>query len=192
MEQSRVVLGFCGRARGGKTTATDAIFLYARGLGLSVYVASFGELVCNYCVDSGALPPLTNRERATPEQLKIIVDVGMHCRQKYGDDFWLGQFDGEIFKRKPNVVLCPNIRMPNEVAWIRSMGGSLIRCVRLNPDGSEFISPDRDPNHITETATTLVNSDYNITVKDGQTELAKWIAVDIFEFERQKNARLQS
>lgn len=113
---------------------------------------------------------------------------GTEYRRAEDPDYWvkLGKKKIESFgKKNPmGVVLIPDTRFQNEFDLVKSMGGHNIRLLRLNQDGSEFRTPDRDPNHISEVTLQNANWDFFITVKDGDSALKSELAVCLFEYIR--------
>lgn len=175
-----LILGFSGRARCGKTFSCEAIKRYVTAAGLTAKLYDIGNLVRLYSIANGLLPQV-EREDMTKEQLAVLVKVGADQRA-VDPEFWLRTMGAAIEADKVDVALIPNLRMPNEADWVRARGGYVIRVKRLNPDGSEYISADRDPNHFLETALEFWQADFYTVVKGGQATLVEEQAVAIYKY----------
>ena len=174
-----IIFGFSGRARCGKTYSCEAIKRHVINGGGTAKIYDVGNMVRLYCIDNGLLPQV-ERENMTKEQLAILVDIG--ARQRAVDpEFWCRQMFAAIEAENVDVALIPNLRMQNEVDGVRARGGYVIRVKRLNADGSEYISPDRDPNHFLETSLEFWPADFYITAKSGQAQLIEAFAVAMFD-----------
>jgi len=98
---------------------------------------------------------------------------GTDFRRAQDEDYWVDQLNIEIQKLikkndKVNIVV-PDTRFPNEVRFIKSFyKGEVWKIVRLNKDGSVYISPDRDPNHISECALDSYRFDEILSAGSGQ------------------------
>lgn len=174
-----MIIGMIGRARSGKSSAVTEIEKYATDRGLSVAVYDIGDMVRRYCISQGLL---VDKPRAAlnKEDLAVLVDVGKRQRDT-DENFWVDQMTTAIAKEMPDVALIPNIRYPNEIDVVKT-DGYLVKVKALNPDGSEFISTDRDPNHISETALLGVPADFYITANRGDSALVGEMAITIFEY----------
>lgn len=80
--------------------------------------------------------PLTNKTYRS-----IMQEYGMWVRTNFGHDFWIKRIEQEVesFLQFDNnymeTVIIPDVRFPNEAAFIREKDGLLIKVVRPdNPD----------------------------------------------------------
>ena len=78
--------------------------------------------------------------------------------QKLGDalrsldqDIFIRCLGEQIADEEPPCVLIPDVRYKNEAEWIKKQGGVLVRVTRTDPSGLQYVSSDRDPNHVSET-----------------------------------------
>lgn len=178
---STMILGFSGRARHGKTEACEAIKLHVINGGGTAVFYDIGNLVRLWCIDHGHLPQV-ERKAMTREQLQVLIDWGKKQRG-VSENFWLDQMFKQIIFDAPDVALIPNLRYWNEVDEVVKRGGHIVRVTRLTRYGTEFISPDRDPNDISETALDHCwETDFYITVKEGQAQLVRAQAVAIYQY----------
>ena len=183
-----IVIGLTGRCRSGKTTVSDAIdYVAGRRYGLKVKQYEFGQVVLDYCITSGRLPKKT-RDSVTPPELHTLVYVGSQMRRK-DPDFWVDMIASKIMADNPEIAILCGLRFPNEVSLVKGSGGYLVRVISLNADGSEFISPDRDPNDPTETSLLTLPTDYVLTAYRGQMDLLAEYSHSIFnDLKRKTNA----
>jgi len=80
----------------------------------------------------------------TPREVLQKMGTDMF-RDTFGTDIWLKSMERKINTYLPRNVVVPDLRFPNEVAWVRRHGGQVIRI-----DASERLSNDDE--HASETA----------------------------------------
>ena len=159
----QLLVGFSGRARHGKTECTLAIKEYAEECEMRrTYICDIGSMILKTCISSGRLPNV-RREDMTKAQIQVLIDVGKEMKLQFGQDYFAKRAIAEAKEDGADVAICPNLRLPIEADTWRCAGGVMIRVTRLNPDGSLFISPDRDPNDVTETSLQFWPADYYLT-----------------------------
>ena len=195
-----LIIGYSGRARSGKSESCEAIRNFTcqeywnsarRSTSCDSYALSvpiqrrrtavvydIGNLIRLWCIKNGRLPQIERRDM-TREQLQILIDVG---KERRADDpnFWLDLMFTSIAFDAPDVALIPNLRYENEAAAVKAQNGFVVRMTRLNANGSEYISPDRDPNDISETSLQFWPADFYFTVKDGHVDLVRKQAVALY------------
>lgn len=165
-----IVLGIVGRARNGKSTVADAIQHAARTMyNLSAKQYSIGDLVLEFCIRSGRVPP-KQREELNSAELQTLVHVGKQQRDADAD-FWIRKVRGAMIEDSPDIAIIPNVRFQSEVDLVKEQGGWLLRVTALNADGSPFLSPDRDPNDSSETQLHALQTDFALTAYRGETGL---------------------
>ena len=180
-----LIIGYSGRARSGKSESCEAIRNFTcHALSVPIQrrrtavVYDIGNLIRLWCIKNGRLPQIERRDM-TREQLQILIDVG---KERRADDpnFWLDLMFTSIAFDAPDVALIPNLRYENEAAAVKAQNGFVVRMTRLNANGSEYISPDRDPNDISETSLQFWPADFYFTVKDGHVDLVRKQAVALY------------
>lgn len=176
----KLFLGFAGRARSGKTSACEAIQEYCEELGLTCKTYSVSDLIVKFCVRNGRLPDKPREELSDDEKV-VLIEVGREMRAK-NERFWLDQIDVAMHEDDSDIALVPNIRYRNEVEWLQQRGGVLVKVVRLNENGTQYISPDRPANDISETDLDLQPADYYITSHSGEDALVCEYALTILHF----------
>jgi len=173
-----IIIGITGRCRSGKTVVAAALEAAAKQRGLTVKRYEFGQLVLDYCIKSGRVPPKC-REELNPAELHTLIYTGKQKREEQ-IDFWVDKMEYEIITDGVSVAILSGVRFPNEARLIREHDGYLIRVVALNANGSQFISPDRDANDPTETELHDVRADYVLTAYRGQVPLLRNYAGVVF------------
>jgi hypothetical protein len=166
-----IVIGFGFRARQGKNLCCDAILEQCAYSNISVAIYEFSAEVLAFCVEQGHLPPDAVRAFLTPEQKNILQDVGL-AQRKENAAFWVERLWARIARERPQVALLPNLRYPNECEAVKEAGGVCVLVERFNPDGSQYIDPERNPNHISEHALRAWPWDYRLAAQTGQ---ANWL-----------------
>jgi hypothetical protein len=145
------VIGLCGHARHGKDEAARRLLRYLPG---AERFAFSDALAVEARVHHGM-------GRRDP---RVLQDVGMAFRESR-PGVWLDALYGAIEDRTPDVAIVTGVRFQDEAALIRSMGGTLLRVVRLAEDGSRFVSPDRPANHRAEAEIDLLDAEHAIVAR---------------------------
>lgn len=160
----RLLLGFGSKARQGKDLAGQAIETYFNSQYPKypqVKIFKFADALYDICRKEYGM---------TTKDPALLQRVGKERRQQeptYWIDrlrFDMGNFNG--------VGIITDVRYQNEAWWIKSFGGFVINVTRLNDDGTPFISPDRDPNHVSECELDNYNFDGYIKTHTGEETLA--------------------
>lgn len=181
----KLVLGFSGKARHGKTEACTAIKQYCDRDGVVCKAYEFSAVILDWCIAEGVLPAGSTRTTLNTEQLAKLVWAGNYGRATFGQNFWVGQILAAMQRDNPEVALTPNIRFAHEVDMLHAVEeakGYVVRCTRLNENGSMYISPDRDPNDVTETSLDYFPVDFYLTAKNGHAALMVMQAVQLYKF----------
>lgn len=187
-----MLLGLAGRARNGKSTVADELARAAKKAGLYPVVYDIGGLVLEFCIGAGLVAD-KKREDLDAEELDVLVRVGKAKREE-DPDFWISGIESDYRDRRDSthglVGIIPNIRYSSEETMVRRNSGLLIKVTSLNPNGSEFVSLDRDPNHPAETELSSVNADFYLTAKRGESDLLKRQAATLFDYVLSKRGTL--
>ncbi len=185
--KEQLLIGFSGRARHGKTECTLAMKDYVEKCEYrTVGIYDVGVMILKTCISSGRLPEV-KRENMTKDQIQVLIDVGKEMKLQFGQDYFARRCIAEAREEEVAVALCPNLRLPPEAATWREAGGIMVRVTRLNEDGSLYISPDRNPNDITETALQFWPANYYLTNVNNinGAELLKMQAVTLYKYIRE-------
>ena len=163
-----LVVGLCGRARHGKDVVAAVMAKQFRSHGMRCFPCSVSMVIHEAAVLDGAIKS-AKRSECSPEEIQALVRFGNAGREQ-DENFWVDRLLEKILAQKTDVALITGIRFPNEGKWVGTLNGVLARIRRLNSDGSEFISRDRDPNDITETAHYHLLANYELVAMTGQDE----------------------
>lgn len=174
-----LIISVSGRAEAGKSTCADAIVSHAASKGLHAKSFELSAYVLQYCIQKSLIANKT-RKQLNKEELAIMVEVGESVRQS-DPTMWVRRALKEIEDYQPDVSVVPNIRRQYEADEVRKAGGTVIKVVSLNKNGSEFISQTRDANNSLETDQYLIPADYFLTTMRGQPQLLKAYARTLFD-----------
>jgi hypothetical protein len=174
-----ILIGLSGRARSGKTTASEAIAQHA-GKDKMVRTYDIGAMVLDEAIYLGRIPK-KHRNNLTPDELAVLVNLGFEKRAK-NPDYWIERIAAKIKMDSADVALIPNIRYENEAATVRKLNGYLLNVKSFHRDGTEFLSPDRDPNHPSETEMANYPADFFIRAYRGESALIGEMAVTVYSY----------
>src|SRR5262245_48625388 len=147
------VIGITGSARHGKDTL--ASFLLQLVPGAERF--AFSDAISAYARVSGRM---TNRDPS------VLQEIGWLMRLQR-PSVWLDALYGTICDRCPSLAVITGVRFTDEAQMIRQMGGKLVRVVRVEPDGSPFVDPARDPAHPTESEISSIMVDAELVAASG-------------------------
>lgn len=176
-----IVLGVGNRARQGKSLFCATIIERCSFIGISCREYSISEAIIQCCIAEGILPKNAKREACDPN---ILVRVG-NAKRAERKDYWVNEISKAIDIDKPQVALIPNVRFPQEVELVKSLGGYTVRVRRLNPNGTFYISPDRNPNDPCECTLDLAAWDFEIVNMPGREFWLRRQAAALFDYLRE-------
>lgn len=189
-ESKPFLVGFGNKARHGKNFVADEVHallpretrLYSFATALKAFARVFGM-----------------REKDG----SILQALGTNVFRKVDPDIWVRVLKYQIEEENPKCALITDVRFPNEANYIRNSGGLLVRVSRTrglsehNPLGLigiwnqlrarldspnpfrkpkvivPWVSPDRDPNHPSETALDDYPFDICLTALSGDLDTLK-------------------
>jgi hypothetical protein len=164
-----ILIGLTGRARSGKSSAARGIMKAAEKNGLNAKIFELSDYVLADLKNDGLIPKSATREDLK-DNVSLLVQRGMSRREE-NEDYWIDLLRSDLQTYKPDVAIIPNVRFQNEAFSIKAGFGYIVRVTALVKDGVSFISPDRDPNHVSEISTRDIEADYFLTAKKGHTKL---------------------
>lgn len=164
-----LVIGFGHKARSGKDTCAEAI---VRQCPHQVTRIAFADALKQFC-------RIQHQMRA--KDADLLQQVGARLRAL---DEWVfvravhWQIRDDM---RPKCIVIPDVRYPNEIAWIRALGGVCVKVTRVEPDGQVYVAGDRDPSHHSECALNDYGGwDFEIKATSGDLETLRTRALDIF------------
>ena len=181
MKTSFNIIGVTGRKRHGKDTIAD--FLVTHGFVKRAFADPLKEglrHIFKYNSEQlyGSKKKTYNpRWGETPRKSMQTVGTDMF-RKIYGDDFWIKRLKldlVEVTDKKQSIVIS-DVRFPNEADMIKSMGGTIIKVVRVVKIESS------ESEHISESSIDLIKADHvvknNGTIADLEKRINRIVGVD--------------
>lgn len=155
-----IIIGISAKKQGGKSTLVDYLMKKIPGCSIVRFADSLKQVILDCFI-----PPEFNLNKTedldTEEVKNITLPCGKTIRellQIVGTDWfrhtweecWINCYKKKIHKlysyssrKKPSVILTPDVRFPNELEAIQKMGGKVIRLLR---------APFLEDQHESETA----------------------------------------
>lgn len=185
-----ILIGVGSRARQGK----DFVAKYMKEAIPEIQLFSFANELKQYCKENHEeLVPQWQLAKQT-KQLPIAKDdpvygytailqwFGSEVMRKKSPDHWVHVIADKIEFDKPEIAIITDVRFPNEAAWVKNHDGYLIEVIRQNEDGTRYYDPNRDKNHISETALDeYVGWDFHLLCKSGHLDSLKSKALGILQ-----------
>ena len=179
-----ILIGLGNKARQGKDTAGEAIVSYYNAKryqqahhGLKVTapearIFKFADALYKVCREEYGM---------IGKNAPLLQQVGEGRRNTFGLNYWIDQLETSMIDFK-GVAVITDVRYTNEADWIKSKGGWTIQVSRINEDGSQFITSDRDPNFISEVQ--LDNYNFDAYIKSKSSALTAELAITHAEYFR--------
>lgn len=161
----RIFLGLSGKPRHGKDTAASAILKAFPG----TKIYSISDLIC---AELGV----------KRDEVKDVGILQAHSHKRTNGDplYWARQIHFATERDYSPVSILTNVRRFDEAEFYRDKGWRLCRVIALNPNGSLYISRDRDPNDELETQLDGYNFEFRIVArKPGQKHWLETQAVNL-------------
>lgn len=114
---------------------------------------------------------------------KLLQWWGTEYRRAQNSNYWVDQWKAGL-NPKANIIMSTDMRFFNEAAAVKSVGGFTIQVNRKNADGTPFVDPSRDANHVSETQLDGYNFDFQMTVKTGDLVLLEDWAITLVHYLR--------
>ena len=147
------VIGITGQSRHGKDTAARILLdLLPRAERFA-----FSDALSAYARMTGAMG--IERDPA------VLQELGWTLR---GTGATLAALYGTIADKAPDVAVITGVRFLDEAAMIASMGGTILRVIREEPNGDSFSAKDRDLDHPVEREIAQIREDVIVTNVTGQ------------------------
>lgn len=179
-----MIIAFGNKARHGKDSAGEALVAHynnARATqqrhGLKpatpeARIFKFADALYRVCREEYGM---------TEKDPALLQKIGDGRRQEFGLTYWIDQLDAQISKFN-GIAVITDMRYTNEAEWVKSKGGITVQVLRLNLDGNPYVSPDRDPNFISEVQ--LDTYDYDVAIETKSAVLTGELAITIAEYYR--------
>jgi hypothetical protein len=144
------VIALGHRARHGKDTAAAAIIK-----------AIPGAMRFAFADDLYAIARV--RHGMTTKDAPLLQKLGVDYRENFGVDVWVRAVYAKMLDARPKLAVITDVRFPNELAFIKALGGTTVKVERLNQDGTLFTDPSRPAGHISEVA--LADAEWDATIR---------------------------
>jgi hypothetical protein len=162
------VIGLGHKARHGKDTAVAAMVRAFPSAG------RFG-----FADDLYAIARV--RHGMVEKDAPLLQQLGLEYRKTFGADVWIRAVYAKLLTRPPGiaVALIPDCRFPNELDFVKRLGGTTVRIDRVFPNGRSFLDSSRDPHHVSETSLDGATWDRVLINLDGHPRVLEHEAVDL-------------
>ncbi|HZS43384.1 MAG TPA: hypothetical protein VFA52_04335 [Candidatus Paceibacterota bacterium] len=129
------------------------------------------------------IPSNISRSHDNGKYSHLLQWWGTEFRRSQNPNYWADKTFENISK-DTDFLLISDVRFLNEAEAIKKRGGYLVNVQRYYPDGSLFVTKDRDPKHISETELDDYNWDFYLRIPDGHAALTSEFAITLFEYLR--------
>ncbi len=140
------IIGIAGPARSGKDTLADSIISVLGFTGTEAKKASFANALKQECrqfvLDTIGIDTFSENDEDKKIIRPFLVTWGTHVRRKLNPNVWVESVEKEL--SEDFVTIVADLRYPNELEWIRNLGGYIIYVDRLLPDGSKVIPANEE------------------------------------------------
>lgn len=170
--EANMLLAFGHKARQGKDTAGEAVVEYynRRRESAAQHLMRDSKFDALYPPASifkfaDALYQVCREEYGmTEKDAPLLQKVGDGRREQFGKTYWIDKLSAKIDAFK-GIAVITDVRYTNEADWVNARGGHCINVRRLHPDGTPFVTTDRDPNFISEVQLDPYNYEFYIMSK---------------------------
>ena len=159
MSQQKII-AFSARKQGGKTTATNYLRRVFTKHSRSVETVNFADSLKYFvvrefcptqdCGDSFSFDIEHNKNMMLScgkTVREILQIVGTDWFRSLDPEYWIKKWKAAVLHSRAEIILCGDVRFPNEVQAVQSLGGKVVRLIR---------SPFPDDRHASETALDVV------------------------------------
>lgn len=162
------IIGLGHRARQGKDTLAELIQHRLRGEGARCRVYSFAAHL-------KAVARQLGMKGKDPKALQLLGDA----MRRFDQDVFVKQAAQQVDDDGCDFAIIPDLRRLNEMHWIRSQGGLVVKVQRLE-NGVPFVARDRDGGHPSEKELEDEVFDDYVMAESGDLEAlglaARWVA----------------
>lgn len=102
----------------------------------------------------------------TTKDAPLLQRVGLEWRER-DQNVWVKAVYAKLLNERPQVAVLSDVRFPNEMAFVRALGGMCWKVERRLADGSVFVDPSRPADHPSETALDDARWDTVIVNREG-------------------------
>ena len=106
------------------------------------------------------------KAKAKPEVRRFLQVLGTEgARGHFGPNVWVDALDIQLSESYAQDAVISDVRFQNEVDYVKELAGTMLRVVRIMPDGQPFRATDGA--HASERDIIGLPVDYELPVRDG-------------------------
>jgi hypothetical protein len=189
-----MLIGLGHRARQGKDVVCSTLLELSQGKAKRY---SFAEELKRYCAEHhDALiqkyPHLDLTKKKDDEiygYVDVLQYVGTEVFRKDDPYYWVNKLKTRIEQEQPELAIIPDVRFPEEAAYVKEQDGALVKVVRITAEGVPYIDPNRDPKHPSECALDNYQGwDFIIMAADGEVNALKESASQLWTMLNEETA----
>jgi hypothetical protein len=139
-----MIIGIAGKARTGKTTLANGFKKQLEGLGINSRVYAFADQLKGD-LDEFTMAKLGISAFTEDNEDKKVIRPLLQCWGtniwRFKDpDHWVKKLAAQFKKDagEVDIALISDVRFPNEINWLKTLGGKIIYLIRKDDDGNEF------------------------------------------------------
>jgi hypothetical protein len=184
-----LIIGLGHKARQGKNVVAQELYNTAKDSGANVKMYALADELKTYCRDNhealfAQYPHVGTKHKDDPiyGYVEMLQHYGTNVVREQNPNHWVEVLDARIKSEAPDVAIVTDVRFPNEAKWVQDSGGALIKVVRVMADGTNFVDPNRDANHPSETALNdFDNWDFIVMAANGDVEALCHVSKELWK-----------
>lgn len=134
------IVGLGHKARQGKDVVAARLARNITAAGRRPLVLPFAAPLKYFCRILG----MTTKDGA------LLQHIGTDILRTKEPGIWFRSWAWTVDEERPDVVIVPDVRFPNEADFLLGLGARLVKVTRLEPDGRPYRAPDRPADHPSE------------------------------------------
>jgi uridine kinase len=140
------IIGISGVARSGKDTLGAQICTILRERNIKCRTTSFANALkqeCNeFLTKTIGISAFTQDDEEKKIIRPLLVTWGTHVRRKLDENVWVKSVENTL--SDDEVVIICDVRFPNELDWVKKIGGYSIYVERQDSDGNLIRPANQD------------------------------------------------
>lgn len=136
------------------------------------------SLLCKTAGVTYDLNAVTEPNYPHSKQRSLLQWWGTEFRRAEDPNYWVNKWRDAVAASDADVILTTDLRFPNELEMVKSVGGTTIKFDRIGYVGL----PEEAAAHVSENALNDAKFDHNCTVNDGDLDTLYWKALHVFDY----------
>ena len=172
-----IIIGIGNKARNGKDTAGEAIvqhFNTLRGMQNRHGLKAATPEARIFKFADALYKEAREKYGMTEKDPTLLQNIGAERRIESHGKYWIEMLEKSM-QGFEGIAVITDMRYENEADWVGNRGGYRLQVSRLNEDGTQYISPDRDPRHPSEIE--LDNYNFDGYIKSKSAALTAELAI---------------